>query len=146
MRRLICAFVARKRQSQGFSRHIQYDVEAKASKPPPSYVPVPMLTRAFDLADVKCVCRQRHAYQITCFNQLGLTFVFCFCFESFRFWQSYSIRHSLNLWTLVSFLREILYGSLRCFVMTKIVFFVFVFSTYIFTQIKHVFLYSLFQK
>ena len=35
MRRLVCAFVVGKQQSQGFS----YDVEAHASRPPPGYNP-----------------------------------------------------------------------------------------------------------
>ena len=46
MRSLVCVFVVckwvfvvPKQQSQGFSRGGPYDVEAKASWPPPGYVP-----------------------------------------------------------------------------------------------------------
>ena len=35
MRRLVCAFIVRKQQSQGFSRRGPYGVEAQASWPPP---------------------------------------------------------------------------------------------------------------
>ena len=37
MRRLICAFVVRKQQSQGFTHWGLYNVEAQASWPPPGY-------------------------------------------------------------------------------------------------------------
>ena len=37
MRRLVCSFVARKPQSQGFSHQCPYGVEAQASWPPPGY-------------------------------------------------------------------------------------------------------------
>ena len=40
MRRLVCALIVRKQQSQGFSRRGQYDVEARASCPPPGYARV----------------------------------------------------------------------------------------------------------
>ena len=39
MRRLVCAFVIRKQQSQGFLRGGTYDVEVQASWPPSGYVP-----------------------------------------------------------------------------------------------------------
>ena len=39
VRRLLCAFVVRKLQSQGFSRRGPYDIEAKASWPPSKYAP-----------------------------------------------------------------------------------------------------------
>ena len=39
MRRLICAFVVRKQQSQRFSVRGSYDGEAKESWPPPGYAP-----------------------------------------------------------------------------------------------------------
>ena len=39
MRRLVCAYVIRKQQSQDFSRRGSYDVEAQASCPPPGYAP-----------------------------------------------------------------------------------------------------------
>ena len=39
MRRLVCTFVVRKQQSQGFSPRGPYDVEAPASWPPPGYAP-----------------------------------------------------------------------------------------------------------
>ena len=41
MRRLICAFVVRKQQSQGFLHRDHNDVEAQASWPPPGYGPDP---------------------------------------------------------------------------------------------------------
>ena len=47
MRRLVCAFVVRKQQNQGFSRRGPYDVEPKASWPPPGYAPV------------SCICKER---------------------------------------------------------------------------------------
>ena len=39
MHRLVCAFVVRKQQSQGFLRQGPYGVEVKASWPPPGYAP-----------------------------------------------------------------------------------------------------------
>ena len=39
MGRLVCAFVVRKQQSQGFSHRGPYDVEAQASWPLSGYVP-----------------------------------------------------------------------------------------------------------
>ena len=39
MRRLICAFVVRKQQSQGFARLGPYDVEVQDTWPPPGYAP-----------------------------------------------------------------------------------------------------------
>ena len=39
MRRLVCAFVARKQQSQSFSHRCPYSVEAQAFWPPPGYAP-----------------------------------------------------------------------------------------------------------
>ena len=55
---LVCAFVVRKQQSQGFSRRGPYDIEAQASWPLSGYAPVLYMGREFYLLIYKWVDSQ----------------------------------------------------------------------------------------